>query len=162
MTVPQDYRDVIAYWTNVHDLTLSLDTNAYADGDVLADSQKLTNIVGITGGGGLIQCIAVLDLDDQGEALDIIFLEANVSIGTENAAVSVSDANAALIVGQVEVEAADFIDLVNSQRAEKTNLGIPFRCADGQKSLWIAAVSRGTGTYTALGIKLKVGILQGM
>jgi hypothetical protein len=30
----------------------------------------------------------------------------------------------------------------------------------GSTSLYVAAISRGTGTYTASGITLKIGILQ--
>lgn len=162
MVIPQDYRDVIGNWSEVHDLTLSLNTSQYADGDVLADRQELANVLGIAGGAGVIQSLLVLDKDDQGAALDIIFLDANVTIGTENSAVSITDANAEKIIGNVEVAAADYVDMINNQHALKANLGIPFKCAAAQTSIWVAAVSRGTGTYTASGIILKVGILPGL
>ncbi len=162
MKGPIDYRDVIGYWVAVHELTFSLDTNAYADGDVLAAPQELEEVAGIEAGCGVIQSIIALDVDDQGQAFDIIILSADVSLGTENAAVSISDANAAYVVGIIEVGTGDYVDLANSQVAHKENLGIGFQCAAGETSLWIGAVSRGTGTYTASGIKLKIGVLQGM
>lgn len=158
----KDYRDAIGYWVAVHELTLSLDTDAYADGDVLAASQELENVAALEAGCGVIQSVLVLDGDDQGEALDLVFFTADVSLGTENSAVSISDANAAYIVGVVEVGAGDYVDLVNSQLAHLENLGIGFQTAAGETSLWVGAVSRGTGTYTASGIKLKISVLQGM
>jgi hypothetical protein len=163
MKGPKDFKDVIGYWLAVHELTLSLDAgNVYADGDVLAAPQELENVAGLGGGCGVIQSVLALDVDDQAQAFDLVFLSSNVALGTENAAVSISDANAAYVVGVVEIGAGDYVDLANSQVAHKENLGIGFQCAAGETSLWVGAVSRGTGTYTASGIKLKISVLQGM
>jgi len=159
----KDYKDVIGYWLAVHELTLSLDTGgAYATGDVLAAPQELANVAGLPAGAGVIQSVLALDVDDQGQGFDLVFLAADVPLGTENAVVSISDANAVYVVGVVEVGSGDYVDLVGCQVAHKENLGIGFQCAAGETSLWVGAVSRGTGTYTASGIKLKIGVLQGM
>jgi hypothetical protein len=143
----------------IKEVTLSLDTNVYADGDVLADTQEVASALRTTAGSGVIQSVVVLDKDDQGEALDLVFLKSNVSIGTENSAVSVTDANADEILGVVEVAATDWVDLVNSQIATMANLSIVLDGPTGT-SIWVAAISRGAGTYTASGITLKIGILQ--
>ncbi len=144
--------------STVIDLTLSLDTGAYADGDVLAATQELTNAVRASGGTGVIQSIGLIDDDDQGQALDIVILDSNVSIGTENAAVSIADGDADNILGIVQVTASDYIDLVNSQWAQAVFDAIVVSPASGT-SLWIAAISRGTGTYTASGVTIRFGIL---
>lgn len=143
----------------VKEVSLSLDTNAYASGDVLAATQEIASALRLSGGSGLLHSIMVLDKDDQAQALDLVFLNANGSIGTENSAVSVTDAVADTILGIVEVAAGDYVDLVNSQLAVKTNVGIVLKVASGT-SLYVAAISRGTGTYTASGVTLKVGIIQ--
>ena len=143
----------------VKEVTLSLDTNAYASGDVLAEVQEVTGALRSAALTGVIQSLAVLDKDDQGEALDVVFFKASASLGTENAAVSISDADADKILGVVEVAAGDFVDLVNSQLAVKANLSIVAAVASGT-SIYVGAISRGTGTYTASGITLKIGILQ--
>jgi hypothetical protein len=146
--------------STVIDLTLSLDTGgAYANGDVLAAPQDLANAVRESGGSGVLQSIVVVDQDDQGEALDIVIGDSSFALGTENSAVSISDADAAKILGIVEVAAGDYVDLVNSQLATKNGLGISIE-ASGSASLYVGAISRGTGTYTASGIVLRVGILQ--
>ena len=136
---------------------LSLDTSQYASGDVLADTQELADAVRVAGGSGIIHSILVQDDDDQAGALDIIILDDNTSIGTENAAVTMADNDN--ILGNVEVVAGDYVDMANSQHACKTNVGIVVK-AKVNRSLYIAVVSRDTKTYTASGITLRFGILQ--
>jgi len=141
--------------------TLSLDTNAYADGDVLAATQQLDGTAFTENGGiAIVQSIQVIDLDDQAQDLDILLLRSNVSIGTENSAVSVSDANADEIVAIIQVTSTDYVDLVNSQIAIIDNVGQMIEAASDDDGLYIAAISRGTGTYTASGIIVRVGLLR--
>jgi hypothetical protein len=145
--------------STVIDLTLSLSTSpAYSDGDVLADAQELTNAVRASGGTGVIQSIQVIDQDDQGQALDIVISDSAITLGTENSAVSISDADAAKILGIVEVTGSDYVDLVNSQIASIKNIGLVIM--PDATGVFISAISRGTGTYTASGIVLRVGIIQ--
>lgn len=144
----------------VKEVTLTLDTSQYADGDVLAATQAVTGAARVNAGQVALQSIVLLDKDDQGVALDLVFLRTNVGIGTENAAVSVTDANADEILGVVEVAAADYVDLINSQLVTKTNVGILMDAAAATTSLFVAAISRGTGTYTASGITLKIGLVR--
>jgi hypothetical protein len=142
------------------DVTLSLDTNVYADGDVLAATQEVASALRVNDGLGLLRSVQVLDEDDQGEDFDLIFLGADVSIGTENDAVSVSDENARQIEGRVMIEAADYYDMGGCQIATKEGLGLVLEAASGDTSIYLAAVSRGTGTYTASGLRLRLGIEQ--
>ena len=144
----------------VREVTLTLDNgNVYAAGDVLAATQEVTSAVRVDGGSAVWQSAVVLDQDDQAQALDLVLLRTNVGIGAENAAVSVADADADEILGIVEVTAGDYVDLVNSQLVTKDNLGIVVNGGAGSSSLFIAAISRGTGTYTTIGITLKLGFL---
>lgn len=164
MIVPTEYKDVIGYWMNYHDLVLSLDTDAYAQHDVLADRQELANVVGQPAGCGRIDSVVLIDFDYNARAITLVFLDSDVTIGTENSAVSISDANAAKILGKVELAAADYEDMKNSQFAQALNIGLPFKCAAGSKSIYVAAIYRdATGdTYTASGIRLRIGILPGL
>ena len=58
------------------------------------------------------------------------------------------------------VTAADYVDLVNSQMVTKANVGIPIVAAATSRSIFVAAISRDTKTYTASAMKLRIGILQ--
>jgi hypothetical protein len=140
--------------------TLSLDTSAYANGDVLADTQVINSVFRKNDGTGVLQSIKLVDKDDQGQALDLVFLNANNSLGTENSAPNISDANADAILGIIPVAAGDFIDLGGCRVATITNIGLPLQAVSGAATLYIGAISRGTGTYTATGITGILGILR--
>lgn len=144
--------------SSIVQVTLSLDTSAYADGDVLADSQIVSNAMRYADGLGTLTSITVLDEDDQGVAMDLLFLDANVSIGTENSAPSVTDANARNILGRVRINASDYIDLGGSRIATVTGLSLKVRPVSGARDLYVAAITRGgTPTHTASGIRVLLG-----
>lgn len=147
----------IGGYADVLDLVLSLDTSIYADGDVLADTQALPLAVKQPGGVARLVNLVVLDESDQGAAFDLLFFDADVSIGTENSAVSITDANARNIIGRVAIASGDYYDLVGSRIAVKSSIDQILKAASGATSLYVAAVSRGTGTYAAAGIRLKLG-----
>ena len=136
-------------------VTLSLDTSEYVTGDVLADTQAIASAA-LPNGVSELTSIVLLDKDDQGVALDLLFLKSNTSIGTENAALSITDAVASEIVGFVVVAGGDYVDLANSKIVTKGDVGILMKPTSGT-ALYVAAVSRGTATYTAAGIVLQLG-----
>lgn len=143
---------------DVIDVTLVADTNSYADGDVLAIPQEITGIFTADRNVRKLMSLVVQDDDDQGTAIDLVFFNATATLGTINAAVSISDADADKILGVVSIAAADFNDHINSQQATKTGLELLLKAADGVSSLWIAAIVRsGTPTYSASGLSLKLG-----
>lgn len=143
---------------NVLDVTLVADTNAYADGDVLAIPQEIVNSVAEAGTARQLTSIVVIDSDDQGTAIDLIFFDASASLGTINTAIDISDADAAKVVGIVAIAAGDFKDLINNKVAVKTGIDLVMKAASTSASLWVGAVVRsGTPTYSAGGIKLKLG-----
>lgn len=143
---------------DVIDVTLSLDTNAYADNDVLAAPQEVPNVFRLPGGVVMLDSIVLLDEDDQAQDIDLVFMNATGSLGAENAAVGPTDGVAGTILGIVSVAAAEYSDLANSQIATKRGLGLPLEAAAASTSLWMGAILRsGTPTYTAAGIKLKLG-----
>lgn len=142
----------------VFDVTLSLDTSPYNDGDVLADTQAVTGFFPAAGGSRVLQNIIVLDEDDQGVGFDLIFLDSNVSLGTENSAPSITDANGRSIIGKVSISAGDFIDLGGCRIADITPIGKTLKAAAGSTTLYVGAITRsGTPTYTASGLRVKLG-----
>ena len=145
----------------VASVTFSLDTSIYASGDVLSDTQAITSAFRVSGGGGKVTQIALLDKDDQTAAgIDVVFFRSNTSLGTENAAPSISDTNAAEILGIVSVASGDWIDIGGSKLATKT-LATPLEVqATTGTSLYVALITRGTPTQTASGIIGKFSIRQ--
>ena len=140
------------------EVTLSLDTAIYADGDVLAATQEVTGVWRANYNTGLLRSIVLLDKDDQGVALDLVFLRSNVALGTENNAPNISDTNASEVLGIVNIATGDYVDLGGARVATKL-LAAPLALESTTTSLWIAAITRGgTPTYSAAGIVVKLGI----
>lgn len=134
-----------------------IDTAIYAAGDVLFDTTIIAGVVPVPGGAMELRSIEILDEDDQGIALDLVFFDSQVSLGTINAAPSMTDANGRSALGCVSFATADYIDLGGCRVATKLNLGLVLQAAAGN-DLFVAAITRGgTPTYTASGLKFKFG-----
>ena len=150
---------VVEQFDDLYEATLSLDTSAYADGDVLADTQLLDANAFVANGGKLfIQNIHVIDVDDNGGALDIVLLKSNTSLGTENSALSISAANGDEVVLVKQIYTTDYIDMGNFRWAT-VQVGETIKAASDSTALYIGAVSRDTKTYTASGLIVRVGVL---
>jgi hypothetical protein len=152
---------------NVFDVTLVLDAgNVYGDGDVLAITAAVANFFLEAGGKAYINGIQVLDEDNQGVAFDLLLMDANTDIGTLNNAAAITDAEARSILGWVDVNAADYTTWLTNIfktatiKAGDTGMFVPgwIKAAAGSTSLYIGAISRGAGTYTANGLKLKIAV----
>lgn len=141
-------------------VTFTLDTSAYASGDVLAIPTVLTAALRKTDGTGILQSITLNDEDDQGVALYVVIMDANNLLGTINSSSSISDANARNIIGIVPVETTDWIDLGGVRVATIRNLGIPVKSVSGAATLYVGLITRGTPTHTASGITGRFGILR--
>ncbi len=146
--------------SDVIDIALTLSTDPYADGNVMADMQEVSGAMRINGGAGAIHSIQLLDKDDNGGNLDLVFAKTAISLGTEASAVSISDASAAEILGIVSVASGDYADLIGSQIVTKTKVGLLVESASDSTSIWMGAISRDTKTHTSNGITTKIGFLR--
>ncbi len=133
-------------------VSMTTDTAAYASGDLIADSQ----IVDIASAGNdveaVLESVAIIDTDDQGVAMLVHFLSANVTMGTENAAPSISDGNALNHLGVVNVAAADWLDMGGARVATKANVGLVMRPVTGADDLYVAIINNTTAATFASGI----------
>lgn len=141
----------------VVDITTTCDTSANGAGDVLFDRVTTGTISRIAAGVVHLESITVLDEDDQAAAnMTLVFLDADVTLGTVNAAPSITDANSRKIVGTVVVLSTDFIDLGGVKVANIKNVGLTMKCAAASQALFVAGITAGTPTQTADGVKLKL------
>ena len=141
-------------------VTLSCDTSALADDDVIADAQAVANGLNLTGF-GLLQSLILIDEDDQKQDVDILFFSGSGALGTENSAASITDANAREYLGKVSIFIADYIDLGGVAVAQAANVGLLLKGISGTPTtFYVGAICRsGTPTYTAAGLKLRLGIV---
>jgi hypothetical protein len=146
--------------TTVIEVVTTCPAAAVHDNDVVADTQEIANAVRVDGGTGVIHSLVVHDATDSGPELDIIFLQTNEGVGTENAAVDMSDAEAREILGIVNIATGDWVDLINGQLATKTSVGLVIKAAAASTSIYVAIVTRDAFTSIAASFVLQVGILQ--
>lgn len=147
---------------DVATVTFTLDTSAYASGDLIADTQAIsTTLFDQKGGCVILDSITLLDEDDQGVALHFVFSTASTSMGTENGAPNISDANARNIVGKASLAATDYVDIGGAKVASKGALGLVLKAAAGAQALYVSIVNdTGTPTYTATGLQAMFGFRQ--
>jgi hypothetical protein len=131
-------------------LTFSTDTSAYASGDLIADSQELANAVRLPAECSALQSIQLLDKADQKVELYIVFINADQSLGSENSAPNITDANSEKIIGWVKIATTDYLDVGGASVASKNGIGLLLKAAAAQTSIWVAILnSTGSPTYGA-------------
>lgn len=142
------------------DVTLTTDTSAYASGDVVADTQVIANACRAVNQPAILQSVMLVDKADQGAALDLHFFSANVSMGTENSAPSISDANALNYLGKIAIATDDYTDLTGCKVAHKVALGHLVKPATDTRDIYVAVVNgSGTPTFAADSLVLRLGFL---
>lgn len=146
---------------NVITVQLTVDTAIYAAGEVMSAVQEIPAVYNDGRNVVALHSITVLDKDKRSQPFDILFFDSLAAMGGAlNAAVNISDADAEKIVAIVSVLAGDYVDLVNSSIAIKSNVGQVIEVPEGTTSLWMATIARGTPTYTnAANIKIKLGFI---
>lgn len=145
-------------------VTPTVDTSAYGTGDVISTVQELTNAVAEAGGIAELRSLVVSDESNQKSAIDLVFFDENPvnSIGADNAAYALNDADAPKVVGRITVAAADYVSSsTTSAEATLKNIGLLLKAKAASKSVWMAIISRGSPTYGAAGdLIVKLGLDQ--
>lgn len=142
-------------------ITMSTDTGAYASGDLIADTQQFDAFFRKADGTGVINTITVTEKDAQGAAFYVIIHRTSTSMGTENSAPNITDAN--LVAGIQHIVAfatTDFVTVSGTKIATKANLGLPVMAVSGTDDLYFSILnSTGTPTYASGEIQLGIGVL---
>jgi len=147
---------------DVIEVTVSVDTAAHAANDVVCQPVELAGIAR-PGGCAVITSLVVTDYDDQGSALDVLFLRSPISVGANNATMNIGDTVVDEILGYVSV--SSYLDLANNQVGEVRNVGLVVKpeLQDGgsDRSIWMALRTTGTPTYASGKLTCKIGVLRG-
>ena len=137
----------------------TVDTNAYAEGDVLFATQEVAGFSTAADITSILQSVVVADVDDQGIGIDLIFFNANTTLGTENSAPDIDDTEVLTVIGRVQVGAGSFYDLGANRVACVYGVGLPMKAGTGG-SIWMAGIARGAPTYAGGHIYIKLGVLR--
>lgn len=137
----------------------TVDTNALADGDVAFATQEVAGFSTAADITSILQSVVVQDPDDQGIGIDLIFFNANTSLGTENSAPDIDDTELLTVIGRVQVGAGSFYDLGANRVACVYGIGLPMKAGTGG-SVWMAGIARGAPTYAGGHLFIKLGVLR--
>lgn len=142
---------------SVIDVVPTLDTNILADNDVFMAAYEIPQAFS-KGKPRKLKSVRVLSIDDQATDFDLIFSNATITLGTLNSGITINDTDADKILGAVAMLAASHsYDLINSTLFVQGGLDIVM-APGATNSLFVSGVVRsGTPTYTAAGMKIKLG-----
>ena len=136
----------------------------YSSGDVLGAVNTVSSAALNSGQCDKLDTVLVLDKANQKAALDLIFFSeapAN-SLGADNAAYALNDADLATVIGRVSVAAADYVSS-STTNAEATlrNIELTLQPKPGTQTIFMVAVARGAATYgSASDLIIKLGLEQ--
>jgi hypothetical protein len=146
---------------NVVEVEPGLDTAAYAALEVLFQPIELPLIVN-PNGVAVITSIVLTDYDDQGVAINLVFLRSAIPVGANNTAMLIAANQLDQVLGHVNIAATDYLDLTNNQVATKRQVGL-ILLPDPRvgQSIWMAGQATAAQTYASGRLTIKVGALRG-
>ena len=145
------------------DVQPTVDTSAYAAGDLMFNPIEISNAVAVDGGTAILQSISVANDDALVGSFDIILTSSNDAPGTLNDPVSgesgLSDANADSILGIVTI--SNMVDVGGCSIGSKANIGLVLKAAAGIKSIYAWGIAQSTDNPTTdTGYKLRIGVVK--
>ena len=133
-------------------------TGAHAANDVVGIPFQIPDLVRVTGGGGVIGTVTLIETTTNSIATELWLFDRQIASAADDAAHSISDADAAFCVGVISITSYTTSALNSVGVASGTN--IAFNTMANSRSLWGLLVTRGAPTYAAGGIALKVSVVQ--
>ena len=149
--------------TKVFTITPTTTTAECVAGDVVFQADELANFMSEKGGTAIIQSVTILDDDDKGESLDIVFMDTDGLLDATTAGGTAIDAADGVIPDAILgfATVSNYFDGIAWKVGQKDNIGLAIQSASTTRSIWISAVNRGsTQTWTAAGLRLKIGYIQ--
>jgi hypothetical protein len=123
---------------------LTIATTAYSTGDQVGTEFTLANAARSSGGSGTIVGVTLTDANDIIGAYDVVFTRSTITPAADNAAYSISDADAKKIVGIAQL--AGSFDIGGNRIAQALGLAIPYDCS-GTTSLFATLITRANHTF---------------
>ena len=151
---------LIGGYSPLVNVTPTLDTAAYAIGDVMFVTTLISAVMSDVNKTGVLQTIYLVDKADLGLPIDLYFFDANVSFGSLNGVPAISDADALNYIGHESVLTTDWKDLGGVRVAQLKNLGKVVKPVTGTANIYVAGVIQAVGTFAADSLLLRCGFLD--
>ena len=148
--------------TKVFSITPTTATAEAGANEVIFQADELANFMSVKGGTAIIQSITLLDDNDFGETIDIVFMDDSSLLDATSdggSAIDGPDGTADNILGVVTI--STYFDGVNWKFGQKDNIGLVIKAVSTTRSVWLSAVNRGTARdWDTDGLHLKIGYIQ--
>ena len=131
-------------------------------GDVLTDTEILTDFFPSNGAGAYIVSVSIVSAADIAPELDIYFLDSLTSLGTVDSAPSISDANALTIQAKINIPTSAWKDLTGCRMAYLTtaNFGVVLVKATANiNDLYATIVTQTAATFAGLTFRFGLQLL---
>jgi hypothetical protein len=135
---------------------LTTSTTAYTAGDQVGAQFTFASAARASGGSGTIVGVTLVDAADVIGAYDVAVFDSSVTLASDNAAFSISDADALKLVGVVQLAGA--YDIGGNRIAQAFNLAVPYTCSGGS-SLYAGLICRVGHTFFAAVTNLQLTLL---
>lgn len=123
---------------------LTTASTAYSAGDQVGTQFTFANAARSSGGTGTIVGCTLVSAADITGAYDVVIAKESISLASDNAAYAISDADAAKLVGVIQLPVA--WDLGANRIGQAFNLAIPYLCTGGT-SLYAGLITRADHTF---------------
>lgn len=130
-------------------------TTAYTAGDTVGTLITVANAARVTGGGGVIVGVTLIDQSDIIGPYDVLFFDSTVTLAADNAAFTISDADSLKLVAILQLPGS--FDIGANRVAQSYNLAIPYVCAGGT-SLFAALITRNGHTFFTAGALPQINV----
>lgn len=135
---------------------LTTATTAYTAGDQVGARFTFASAARASGGTGTLVGVTLVDAADIIGAYDVAIFDSSATLASDNAAFSISDADALKLVGIVQLAGA--YDIGGNRVAQAFNLAMPYACSGGS-SLYAGLICRVGHTFFAAAGNLQLTLL---
>ena len=131
--------------TQVIDVTLTHPASTFASGDVIAATQAIVLGPTTRPARGTINNVIAIDCNSTGKRFDIVFLDGNVSIGSEDSTASISVSDSTKVLSVVD-SGVSWVNLGNANVAQVSPFApIPYN--SDNSTIYIGAIAREPTTH---------------
>lgn len=127
----------------------TVSTTAYAAGDVVGTKMTLAGATRLAAGSGIVQALLLHSKGALTGSFDVLLFSADPSASTftDNAALALNVADFDKLIGIVHI--TDWTSLGTPSLGQALSLGLPFKLAASNSSLYAVLVARGTPTLVS-------------
>ena len=142
-------------------ITPTLAAEAHSAGDLLFDSTEVAGAVRANASTAIVESITIVDIGDQKPSIHLLFANAATDFGVPGGVPDPDDSEAATVIGVVEVDTADYVDLGGASVVTIPNIGLLLKAGAATTSVYLAGIAVGTPTPASTSdLKIAIGFLR--